>query len=101
MAGPCNGSDEKMHRQVDWLRAADVRILEYLYAAKDTRGNPSIQTPTTIAANTGHASKYVGERVRHLANHDLVERVERGKYRLSDRGERLMGGDLRPEDLEE
>lgn len=100
MGGPSDTPDE-MHRQVDWLTAADVRILEFLHAAKDTRGNPSIQTPTTVSANTGYASKYVGERIRHLADHDLVEKVERGKYRLSDRGEQLMSGEIGPEDLEE
>lgn len=100
MPPPSNGSDE-MHRQVDWLTAADVRILEFLHASRDTAGRPAINTPTTVAANTGYAQKYAGERIRHLADHDLVEKVERGKYRLSQAGEELMSGEIRPEDLEE
>ncbi|ELZ05321.1 phage PhiH1 repressor protein [Natrialba aegyptia DSM 13077] len=88
-----------MHRQVDWMTAADVTILEFLNAARDVRGNPSIQRPSTISDNTGHARKYVGERCRHLADHGLVEQLERGKYRLSNRGEQLMDGSLHPDDL--
>lgn len=98
MGGSCDDRNE-MHRDVEWLSRADVTILEFLHAARDVRGNPSIQRPTTISDNTGLARKYVGSRCRHLADHDLVERLDRGKYRLSDRGEALMTGELRPADL--
>ena len=93
-----NQSDE-MHRQVDWLTAADVSILEFAHTARTPRGTPAILRPATIADNTGHARKYVGDRCRELADRDLVERVGRGKYRLADRGERLMTGDIRPDEL--
>ena len=88
-----------MHRQVEWLTAADVTILEFLHAARDTRGNPSIQRPTTISDNTGLSRQHVGRRCRTLADHDVVEKVDRGKYRLSDRGEALMGGKIQPSEL--
>ncbi|WP_152422635.1 MarR family transcriptional regulator [Natrialba taiwanensis] len=67
--------------------------------ARDTRGNPSVQSPRTISKNTGHDRKYVGQRCRHLVDHDLVEKVDTGFYRLSNRGCALMDGSLRPEDL--
>lgn len=89
----------EMHRDVEWLSRADVTILEFLHAARDTRGNPSIQRPTTISDNTGLERKYVGQRCRHLVDHDLVEKVDRGKYRLDDRGEQLMTGEIRPHEL--
>jgi len=92
--GGSHDDENKMHRRVSWLRRADVTILEFLHAARDARGNPSIQTPVTIAANTGHPRKYVGNRCRHLVDHDMVEKVDRGQYRLSDRGEELMRGQL-------
>lgn len=88
-----------MHRDVEWLTAADVRILEFLYAARDTRNNPSIQTPKTIAINTGHPRKYVGQRCRTLVDRGLVEKVDRGEYRLAELGERLMSGRVQPKDL--
>jgi len=88
-----------MHRQVAWMTAADVRILEFLHAARDARGNPSIQTPATIAANTGHPRKYVGNRCRHLVDHGVVEKTGHGKYRLAEKGEQLMDGRLKPRDL--
>ena len=89
----------RMHRDVEWLTAADVRILEFLYAARDTRNNPSIQTPKTIAINTGHPRKYVGQRCRTLVDRDLVEKTGRGQYRLSETGEALMSGRIRPREL--
>lgn len=98
MGDSCNGTNE-MHRQVEWMTAADVRILEFLHAARDVRGNPSVQSPRTIAKNTGYERKYAGQRTRNLVEHDLVEKVDTGFYRLTDRGERLMAGDLRPADL--
>lgn len=100
MGDSCDDSNE-MHRDVEWLSRADVTILEFLHAARDTRGNPSIQRPTTISDNTGLARKYCGERCRELVDHGLVEKADRGKYRLSDKGEALMTGAIRPKDLEE
>lgn len=93
-----DGPDE-MHRQVSWLTAADVRILEFLFAARDVRDRPAIQTPQTIALNTGHPRKYVGKRCRHLADHDVVEKVDHGEYRLSSTGEDLMSGRIQPREL--
>lgn len=90
----------EMHRDVSWLTPADVTILQFLNVSRDLNSNPSIQTPTTIAANTGHEQSYVGERCRHLLDHELVERVERGKYRLSERGEMLLAGDIDPSELQ-
>lgn len=98
MGDSCDDKTE-MHRQVDWLTAADVTIMEFLHSARDTRGNPAILRPATISDNVGYARKYVGSRCRELVEHDLVEKVDDGKYRLSGRGEALMTGDLRPEDL--
>ncbi len=90
-----------MHRRVSWMTPADVAILEFLNAARDARGNPSIQTPNTIAENTHYSSNHVGSRCRTLADYDLVEKVDRGKYRLDDRGVSLLDGGISPSSLEE
>lgn len=99
MDGP-NDLPDGMHREIAWMTPADVRILEYLYAARDTRDRPAIQTPKTIAVNTGHPRKYVGQRCRTLADHDVVEKVDRGEYRLSETGEQLLAGKIRPRELD-
>ncbi len=88
-----------MHRRIEWMTRADVTILEFLHVARDVKGRPSIQTPKTVALNTGHQRKYCGNRLRHLDDHGLVERVDRGQYRMSTRGEQLMKGQLSATDL--
>lgn len=88
-----------MHEQVEWMTLADVTILEFLHAARDTRGNPAIQSPALISDNTGLSRKHVGNRCRHLVDHDLVDKLERGRYRLSDTGEQLMKGRIKPREL--
>lgn len=90
---------DEMHRRVAWLTQADVRILEFLDAARDVRGRPAIQSPAIIAANTGLSRNHVGNRCRHLHDHGLLERLDRGRYRLSTTGEQLVSGNVRPEDL--
>lgn len=94
---PQNGD---MHRHVSWMVPADVVILEFLYAARDARGDPSIQTPNTVALNTGYSNRHASARCLELADRDLLDLVESGKYRLSDRGEALLEGDLDLDELE-
>lgn len=92
-------NDRDMHRHVDWMVPADVSVLEYLYASRTARGKPSIQTPKTIARNTGYSRKHASARCRELANHDLVERVAKGEYRLTERGEKLLDDEIELEEL--
>lgn len=80
-----------MRRREDWMSPADVTILQFLYSARDAVGNPAIMSPAIIAANTHLSRKHVGNRCRHLAGHDVVERVDRGRYRLTETGEQLVG----------
>lgn len=89
-----------MRRRAEWMSPADVTILEFLYSARDTLDNPAIMSPAIIAENTGLSRKHAGNRCRHLADRDLVEKLDRGRYRLSDTGERLLDGRLDTADLE-
>lgn len=99
MPGPQRVTNE-MHRRVEWMTRADVTILEFLHTARDVRGRPAIQSPALIAANTGLSRKHVGNRCRHLADRELVEKVDRGRYRLAETGEALMTGEMRVDDLD-
>lgn len=80
------------------ITRADHYILEFLDRVD------GVQMPACIAPNVGppdgYNPKYVGTRCRHLADLDLVDKTDRGMYRISDRGRAYLAGDLDPEDLE-
>lgn len=91
-----------MYKRVSWMVSADPSILEYLHSARDAYGEPSIQSPATIAQNTGFSADHIGNRLRgELQEYGLVEQTSRGYYRLTQRGDKLMSGELGPEDVEE
>lgn len=71
----------------EWMVPMDDDVLEVLY------GSALVLTPAVIAYNTGYCREEVNRRLRHLESNEFVERVERGKYRLSTRGERFVEGE--------
>lgn len=81
-----------MRQREPWMSPADVTILRFLYSARDITGDPAIMSPAIIAANTGLSRNHVGSRCRHLCQHDVVDRLDRGRYRLSEAGEALLSG---------
>lgn len=96
------GSDDpEMHKRVDFMVAADPLVLEFLYNSRNRQGEPSVQTPNTIHLNTGYSRQHVSERCRVLADHDLVDQVGSGRYRLTERGELLLENEIAPEELNE
>lgn len=70
----------------EWMVPMDEAILDVLYTSE------LILTPAIIAYNTGHSREEVNRRLTKLASATLVERVERGKYRLTSRGESFLKG---------
>lgn len=76
---------------------ADYYVLEFL-AKVD-----GVQTPKCIAPNIGppdgYNQKYVGTRCRHLADLGLVEKTERGMYKITDRGRDYLEGRIDDTDL--
>lgn len=94
--------DQKdVHRHIDWMVPADVAILEYLDSARDRRGNPSVQTPNTIALNTGYGNRHASARCGELADRGLIERVDKGQYRLAELGKRAIAQEISIEELRE
>lgn len=88
-----------MYRKVDWMKAADQSILRLLSPPKQLE-----LTPSNVARNAGLSRGYTSERLRELAEHDLVDVDETGGshpyYRITSRGEKVLDGELRPEQLE-
>lgn len=64
---------------LDWLTGMDEEILDVLSTGLTL-------TPSVIAENIDRSQKGVGNRLSALQAGGLVEKVERGKYRLTDEG---------------
>lgn len=85
-----------MHRQVDWMVAADDAILQLL-------SQTSIDlTPSVIAHNLGYNRDYIATRCRKLTDEDLLNRSSEGGpyYSLTSFGMQYVANELAPEDLE-
>ncbi|WP_241432801.1 ArsR family transcriptional regulator [Natrinema pellirubrum] len=82
----------KLRHSAGWMTPMDDEILGMFY---DT---DLILSPSIIAFNTGYSKKEVNRRLIKLEKHRLVERIERGKYRLTKFGEEYLLGH-QPEDV--
>jgi predicted transcriptional regulator len=67
----------------DWLTEMDREIINVL-------GTNLILTPSIIAENIGRSREGVGNRLNALQAGGLVEKVDRGKYRLTEEGHAYM-----------
>ena len=76
------------------MTQGDDRILETLESSGLTL------SPAVIAHNTDYSGNYINKRVRKLNNHDLVERVDEGMYRITDCGRAYLTGEIDADDLE-
>lgn len=67
----------------------DDRILELLE-------EEGFMTPSEIADDDRipYSAQHVGDRCRKLAEHGLVENVGNGVYRITERGEQYLEGEL-------
>lgn len=89
--------DISMFRQVDWLKPADMEILELLALPRDrlkmTSGN--------ISENIEYSREYTSDRCRLLTEKGLL--VEGGNgfpfYRITELGVRVLNRDIEPEEL--
>jgi len=73
--------------------STDDAILESLR----NKGN---QQPVHVANQIDRHRKYVGERLRELAEYGLVENLGQGLYRITGTGERYLEGELDVSELE-
>lgn len=79
--------DPSLMRQPSaWMTPMDDDILEIF------RTTDLVLTPAIIAYNTGYSREEVNRRLSELDDHGFVERVERGKYRITDVGAAYLSG---------
>jgi len=84
---------------VEWLVAADSLILWFMSSAARWR---LVASPSTVAINIGMSSSHTNRRMSKLEDAGLLEVVdERGYYRISDKGEAFILGQLDADDLED
>jgi len=83
-----------MRPQVDWMNQTDDRILELLEESE------LILSPAVMAKNLEYNRSWVSERLGKLVGSGLVEQVEGGYYRISDRGRAYLAGEIDAKDLE-
>lgn len=81
--------------RVDWMAPTDDAVLELL----DESG--LILSTTIIAINLGYEPNWISTRVTKLEDHGLIERIEEGKFEISDEGRAYLAGDLDEADLSE
>jgi|AntRauMinimDraft_4_1070384.scaffolds.fasta_scaffold12573_2 Mn-dependent DtxR family transcriptional regulator len=89
---PFDGSG--MRPRVEWMNQTDDRILELLDESD------LILTPAVMARNLDYTRNWVSRRVGKLESAGLVEPIDSGYYRISDRGRAYLAGDLDADELE-
>lgn len=72
----------------EWMVPMDDEILELFHSAH------LVLTPAIIAYNIDRSREEVNRRLSQLQEEQLVERVERGKYRITALGEEYLRGEL-------
>lgn len=75
------GDARGVRLDAEWMRPIDDAILDVLHASG------LVLTPAVIAYNIGYSRDEVNRRLTKLETEELVERVDRGKYRLRRHGE--------------
>lgn len=78
----------ELRKPAEWMVPMDDAILE-LFHSSDL-----VLTPAIIAYNIDYSREEVNRRLSTLEEHGLIERVERGKYRITDHGEQYLRGQL-------
>lgn len=85
-----------MRYSARWMTIADERILEHLSKVET-------DTPKGMAESgrVRFSRQYIGERCRKLADFGLVQHLGNGVYRITERGEQYLAGELDAADLED
>lgn len=84
-----------MRHPAEWMVPMDDEILQLFHSSE------LILTPAIIAYNIGYSREEVNRRLSELTERNLVERIERGKYRIAQYGEMYLKGTLHSELLKE
>lgn len=75
-----------VRQTAEWMTPMDDDILE-AFSSTDM-----ILTPTVVAANLDYSRSEVNRHLTKLADHGYIEKMERGKYRITDVGSEYLEG---------
>lgn len=76
------------------MTQADERILEFLHDKE------IIASPSVIAANIDYTGEYISRRCRKLTDAGLMQRVDPTNYRITEKGELFLAGEIDAAELE-
>lgn len=76
------------------MTQGDERILEFLNEKE------IVASPSVIAANIDYTGEYISRRCRKLTDAGLLQRVDPTNYRITEKGERFLAGELDAADLQ-
>jgi predicted transcriptional regulator len=86
-------ADARMRQRADWMTHMDDLVLEIL------QSSGLVLSPSIIAFNLDASREAVNRRLKELTEYGLVERIERGKYRITRNGETYLDGNLDASEL--
>lgn len=72
--------------QPDWMLPIDEQILQLFHT------NDLVLSPSIIAYNTKYSRSEVNRRLIELESHSFISKIDRGKYRIENRGEVHLQG---------
>lgn len=78
----------RMRKPGEWMTPMDDQILELFHSAD------LVLTPAVIALNIGRSREEVNRRLGELLEHGLVAKPDRGKYHITELGERYLHGEI-------
>lgn len=79
-----------VHREPDWMKPVDSRILEMLEQTKAAQYGGLWLTGRVIAGNLDMSGNYMNKRLRQLVEEGYVEHRKGGFYRIDDKGTRFV-----------
>lgn len=82
-----------MRKRGEWMTPMDDLLLEAL------ESSDMVLSPSIISFNLDLSREAVNRRLQELADHGLVEKIERGKYEITDEGRGYLSGDFDASDV--
>jgi DNA-binding IclR family transcriptional regulator len=77
-----------MKERPEWMSNTDVLIL----VALNSTDILPVQSPSILGYNLGMSREHASRRLAKLSDNGYVEKIEDGKYSLSERGEVFLNG---------
>lgn len=77
-----------MNERPEWMSNTDVLLL----VALDSSELLPVLSPSILAYNLGMSREHASRRLAELSDHGYVEKLEDGKYGLSERGKTFLSG---------